>query len=135
MDDLRVNGSNPSGSNWNIFSNYDVEQTPGFAGSVTRETAEVRLQGQPSGTYLIRSGDETSSLSVNQLMEGNHLPIQHYLLVTKGEGEQVQEHLVLHTNQGWMLYSDEPNLNTYHPARSLGNLLADLPKEYHPLTN
>lgn len=133
MSDLRISGS--GSGNWDFFSNQDVERLSGWAGSITRETAESRLQGQPSGSYLIRSGDETSSLSVNQLMQGNHRLIQHYLLVTKGEGEQVQEHLVLHTSQGWMMYSDEPNLNTYHPASSLSNLLSDLPAEYHPLTN
>jgi len=133
MDDLRI-GDSGKRLEWDLTSNQDVEKVSGWAGSVTHDEAEERLQGKSMGTYVIRSGDETSALSVDQLMQGNHRVIQHYLLVVKGEEEKVEEHLILHTSQGWLMYSDEPNLNSYRPSHSLPELLSGLdPTQYQPL--
>lgn len=127
MDDVKKLG-------WNIFSNHEVEHVDGWIGDVSHDEAESRLQNESQGAYVIRSGDKTSSLSVDQLMLGNHRLIQHYLLVVKKENGGVGESMILHTSQGWMVYGDEVHLGAYRPASSLVELLTHLdPLIYHPL--
>ena len=132
MDDVN---NQPKKLGWNIFANHEVEHVDGWIGDVSHNEAESRLQDVSTGTYVIRSGDKTSSLTVDQLMLGNHRLIAHYLLVVKKEDGGVEEHMILHTSQGWMVYGDEVHLGAYRPATTLPELLTHLdPSSYHPLT-
>lgn len=89
-----------------------VEKLPGWAGALTRQEAEDRLRKERVGTYLVRSGDEETSLTVQSLAATNEATIEYYILTFKSEPQRMSEDLILCVNGGWILYKDEPILNS-----------------------
>lgn len=98
-----------------------IEELPGWRGSISRIDAERKLMGKPTGTYLLRNGDEiTLSISFH-FAEENRLSIHPYLLTVVEKEDKIADILLLQTNKGWVLYHDDPNLTDpvlyhYHPS-------------------
>lgn len=107
-----------------------IENFPGWMGSIDRIEAEQILNGKPEGTYLLRQGDElTLSISFH-FEEENLLQIHPYLVTVVEKEGKISDILLLQTNKGWTLYHDDPNLNDaalYQYCPSLRSLLLKLP--------
>lgn len=98
-----------------------IEELPGWMGSLNRIDAEQRLSGKPIGTYLLREGDEITISIAFHFSEENLLSVHPYLLTVVEKEEKVTDVLFLETNKGWTLYHDDPNLKDlglyhYHPS-------------------
>ena len=109
-----------------------IENVPGWMGSLSRIEAEERLMGKTIGTYLLREGDEVTRWMSFHFGEENHLVIRPYLLTVVENEEKISDLLILKTNKGWILYSDNPNLKdevTYHYHLSPESLVRSL----HPI--
>ncbi len=90
----------------------EVENLPGWQGDLTIEEAEKQLEGQESGTYLIRNGSEVAFMT-NQMKEHYGYEVHPYSLVFLNEEGKISEVLFLGIPQGWILYGDEPDLRQY----------------------
>lgn len=97
-----------------------VEEMPGWVGSLSRIDAETRLQGKEEGTYLLREGDEITLSIAFQLGETNLLSVHPYLLTVAEKGGKMSDLLLLDTDKGWVFYEDDPDLKdqayVYYPT-------------------
>lgn len=113
-----------------------IEDLPGWMGSLTRMEAEERLMNQPVGTFLLRDGDQITQSTVFHLSLSNRISSQAYVLTVVEKQSKISEYLCLHTDRGWLFYSDEPDLKRYHFYPTAQELLLVLsPIARHPLTN
>jgi hypothetical protein len=110
-----------------------IENFPGWVGSIGRIEAEQILNGKAVGTYLLREGDElTLSISFH-FAEENLLEIHPYLVTVVEKEGKISDILLLQTNKGWTLYHDDPDLNDkalYQYFPSLRTLLLKLPLSF-----
>ncbi|MBS0626420.1 MAG: hypothetical protein JSS32_10250 [Verrucomicrobia bacterium] len=90
-----------------------IEDLPGWNGHISRIEAEKKLSESPVGTYVLREGDELTMSITFHLEEENHIPLHTYILTVVEKEEKISDYLILHTNKGWTLYHDEPDLQQY----------------------
>lgn len=88
-----------------------IEDLPTWAGYLSREEAERRLEGKGEGAYLLREGDPLTQAIGFHLGEENHTSIHPFLLTLVEEEEKISDILLIKTGKGWTLYRDDPNLN------------------------
>lgn len=88
-----------------------IEDLPSWAGRLSREEAERRLEGKGEGSYLLREGDPLTQAIGFHLAEENHTSIHPFLLTRVEEEKKVSDILLIKTGRGWTLYRDDPNLN------------------------
>jgi len=105
-----------------------IEDLPGWMGSLNRIDAEKILSGRPLGTYLFRFGDEIALLSTFHFAEENFLSVYPYLITVVEEDDKISDILLLQTNKGWVCYHDDPDLKdpSYQFFSSLPDLLVTL---------
>lgn len=94
----------------------EIEDLPGWAGSINRLQAEQMLTKEPIGTYLLREGDEIIQCSAFHLEETNQVAVHPFVLTDVQKDEKISDILLLQTDKGWTLYQDDPNLDdlAYH---------------------
>ncbi len=114
-----------------------IEDLPGWMGSISRIEAERRLENKPVGTYLLREGDEITLSIAFHFSEENRLSVRPYLLTIVEKEQKIADILLLYTNKGWTFYHDDPNLKdliAYHYFPSPQSLLHQLyPLAQYPL--
>lgn len=88
----------------------EIEDLPGWMGTLDRLEAELRLNQKPVGTYLLREGDKVTRRASYHIGEENFLSIHPYVLTVVEEEGKISDILILKTNMGWMFYHDNPNL-------------------------
>lgn len=106
-----------------------IEDLPAWAGTLTREEAEKRLETKVQGTYLIRSADDLTQAMTFHFSEENHLPVKPFLITVVEDELKISDILVLHTPKGWTFYQDDPNLNDlllYHYEKNPQDLICDV---------
>lgn len=106
-----------------------IEDLPAWAGTLSREEAEKRLENKKQGTYLIRMADPLTQGISFHFSEENHLPVKPFLITVVEEELKISDILVLHTPKGWTFYHDDPNLNDlllYHYEKSPQDLIHDV---------
>jgi len=113
-----------------------IEDLPGWVGSLNRLDAEKKLIGKPVGTYLLREGDEITVSISFRFAEENLFSIHPYLMTVVEKEEKISDILLLQTDKGWTLYHDNPDLKDsdyhYHPSpQGLIHTLSHTAK--HPL--
>lgn len=93
----------------------NIEDLPGWAGSINRIEAEQKLNSQPLGSFLVREADPVTDLSIPLLSSSNdNLSIRPFVLTLVEKTGKVVEHLILHIEEkGWILYKDDPQLESY----------------------
>jgi hypothetical protein len=114
-----------------------IEDLPGWKGSLSRIEAERKLSGKPVGTYLLREGDEITLSMSFHFAEENLLSVHPYLLTVVEQNGKIVDILLLQTNKGWILYHDDPNLKDpllYHYQSSVQGLLRTISFAHHPLS-
>lgn len=84
---------------------------PGWVGRVSRIEAEMKLDKQPVGTFVLRDGDELDSRITRALAKENHETLQSCILTVVEPYQKISERLALHTAQGWVFYQDNPDLH------------------------
>ncbi len=115
-----------------------IEDLPGWMGSMSRIAAEEKLMRKPVGTYLLREGDEITISMAFHFSEENFLSIHPYVLTVVEKDQKISEFLLLQTDQGWTFYHDDPNLKDreiyrYYPsAQALLRSLNQIAK--HPIS-
>ena len=111
-----------------------IQNLPGWIGSISRINAEKLLKSKEVGTYLLREGDEITVQSTFHLNEVNQLSIRPYLLTVVESDEKISDLLLLQTDKGWTLYHDDPNIRDseiyhfFHSAKELIGQLQDIAK-------
>lgn len=88
-----------------------IEDLPAWMGTIDRESAEKRLEGQAEGTYLIREGDYLTQAIGFHFAEENHIAVHPFVLTVVEEEEKISDILLIKTGKGWTFYQDDPNLN------------------------
>jgi hypothetical protein len=88
----------------------EIENLPGWSGSISRIEAEHLLADRPVGTFLLRNGDEITICVTLALEEENHIVLQSYVLTVVEEQLKISDYLIVYTNKGWTFYSDDPDL-------------------------
>jgi hypothetical protein len=73
------------------------------------------------GTYVLREGDEITVSTAFHFSEQNLLAVHAYILTVVEKEGKVSDLLFLHTDKGWTLYHDDPNLKDvalydYYPS-------------------
>lgn len=111
----------------------NVEDFPGWAGTIDRLDAERRLLGRPAGTYLLRNGDQLTLSMTFHFSEENHMVIRPLILTVVEREKKISDILLLETEKGWVLYEDDPDLKDpyyhYHESlRALFKLLSERAK-------
>jgi hypothetical protein len=106
----------------------NIEDFPGWAGSLDRLDAERRLMSRPIGTYMLRHGDELTLSMTFHFSEENHISVRPYLLTVIEREKKISDILILETEKGWILYEDDPDLKDpfYHYHESLRALFKEL---------
>jgi hypothetical protein len=90
---------------------------------VTRLEAESLLQNRPIGTYLLREGDlETQEIEQN-LIRSNPQPFHCYVATVVEEEGKISDWLLIQQREGWAIYDDDPDLNSYTYQKDLSHLL------------
>lgn len=98
-----------------------IEDLPGWMGSLSRIEAEQILENKPVGTYLLREGDEITVSIAFHFSEENLLSIHPYLITVVEKDLKIADILLLKTEKGWIQYHDDPNLKDsllyqYYPS-------------------
>lgn len=116
-----------------LVSGEPIQKSPGWMGSISRKRADDLLEGQPKGTYVIRSKDEEVDLIIPELQKTNHKrSIEYFLLTyvdeekTETQEEKTAERLILKTPEGWLVYNDEPKLGECPVFLNLETLIDSL---------
>jgi hypothetical protein len=93
-----------------------IQDMPGWMGSIGRIDAEKMLQNRPVGTYLLREGDEITISTAFHFEEQIHMNIHPYLLTVVETEEKIVDIILFKTAKGWTFYHDDPNLKDpiYH---------------------
>ena len=98
----------------------------GWAGHISREEAERRLEGQAVGTFVLRDGDELNGRILLALQRSNRERLESYLLTVVAPEGKIAEYLIVHSPEGWTFYQDNPDLRDqvqYQFSESLDELL------------
>lgn len=105
-----------------------IQNLPGWMGSVGRLDAEKMLMNKPVGTYLLREGDEITISSAFHFEEQIHLNIHPYLLTVVESEKKIADIILFQTAKGWTFYHDDPNLKDpiYHYFHSPKALIASI---------
>lgn len=90
---------------------HEIESLPEWAGAMTFEEAEKKLENAPIGTYLIRWGDDVA-LMIDRMKMEYRCDIQPYSLTFAAEEKKISEILILQLPWGWIKYQDEPDLRS-----------------------
>ncbi|OGN65268.1 MAG: hypothetical protein A3E80_00100 [Chlamydiae bacterium RIFCSPHIGHO2_12_FULL_49_9] len=111
----------------------NIEDFPGWAGSIDRLDAERRLFGRPEGTYILRNGDQLTLSMTFHFSEENHITVRPFILTVVEREKKISDILLLETEKGWVLYEDDPDLKDpyyhYHESlRALFKLLCERAK-------
>jgi hypothetical protein len=104
----------------------DISDFAGWSGGLGRLDAEHRLHDKPPGTYLLREGDEITLQASFHFAEENHLLIHPYVLTVVEKEGKVSDLLLLKTDKGWLLYHDDPDLQTQNYYRSARELILSI---------
>lgn len=107
----------------------EIDDLPGWMGSLGRIEAEKRLDQKPVGTYLLREGDEITISTSFHFAEENFLSIHPYVLTVVEKEKKISDILFLKTDKGWIFYHDDPDLkdkSVYFYYRSPRELLQSL---------
>ncbi len=94
-----------------VQSKDNIEEMPGWKGDIDRIDAELHLEQQPAGTYLLRHAGNMTQLLASNLAKSNQTKVDPYLITIKDVDNKMAEQLILQTDQGWTIYRDNPNLN------------------------
>lgn len=112
-----------------------IDDLPGWAGHINRIEAERKLANKAVGTYLLREGDPVTVSLAFQLSLSNRTSAHPYILTVVEKEKKISDCLILHTDKGWLHYSDEPHLDRYKCFPTPHALLNELsPFARHPLS-
>ena len=105
-----------------------VESMHGWSGQLSRIEAEERLLGRPTGTYLLRRGDELLNSVAQAFAEANQIAVQLYIVTFIEEEGKIADRLLISTQWGWTIARDESDLTSplyeYYP--SLNSILSSM---------
>lgn len=96
------------------FHGLAIKELSGWSGALGRLGAEAALLGKEEGVYLMRESGPIAKSAAFWLGEANGLPMDVYILDVMREEGRMAEHLLAQTQRGWLLVSDESDLN--HPS-------------------
>ena len=99
--------------------NDRIEMFPGWCGSCGRADAEQFLKDRPIGTYMLRKCEKPAQWMIDQCA----LSAKGYILTVVEEDQKISDSLILHTERGWALLSDEPDLTKYEYCPTLHELM------------
>lgn len=108
----------------------EVSDHSGYMGNMDRVQAEHHLMKEPVGTYLLRNTDDGLIFEMDRLEKENYKHVQSCIISFLPKEGKVSEHLLIHLEKGWRVYSDNSNLSEHGKVYpSLPSLILSLKNE------
>jgi len=111
------------------MSKLHLEGVKGWVGSISRVEAEMRLEGEAAGTFVLREGEALNDRIFSILQRVNREKMGSCVLTVVAPGGKIAEYLIVYTPEGWTFYHDNPNLRDhgqYEFSPTLDDLLGKI---------
>lgn len=105
-----------------------IENHPAYIGQVDREKAEDILDSKPKGSFVIRELDSLSKTLKHSLETENNTTVEACLITYKKE-DKIGEYFIIHMEDKWWIYSDNPDLSKPKETSSSFEELVEKHKE------